>query len=88
MPPLRAMLALHPSLQHIPRCLLCALHAAVEFFASWTPPKRPAPAFGINAAECIVLGLTNPYTGQYQLNPPPDHVVAPGDELIMLHSER
>ncbi|KAI7839331.1 hypothetical protein COHA_006922 [Chlorella ohadii] len=38
--------------------------------------------------DAIIVGLTNPYTSQYLLNPPPDHVVAPGDELIMLRSER
>ncbi|PRW57972.1 SAD1 UNC-84 domain 1- isoform A [Chlorella sorokiniana] len=38
--------------------------------------------------DALIVGLTNPYTGQYLLNPPPDHVVAPGDELIKLRSER
>ena len=35
-----------------------------------------------------MLGLTNRHGSFYQLNPPPDRVVAPGDELIVLRPQK
>lgn len=37
--------------------------------------------------EAIVVGLTNTEAQSYELNPEPDRVVMPGDELILLRSD-
>jgi hypothetical protein len=60
----------------LPACLLpsCCL------------PARP-PALRL-PADALVMGLYNPESGQCRLNPPPDQLVQPGDELVVMRPER
>jgi hypothetical protein len=71
-----------------PHSVSRATHTQVS---SQTPARPAAPAASParlppSAADALVVGLAS--GGSYRLNPPPETVVGPGDDVIALRPER